>query len=132
MILEWSDHPDVIEWLTRRTPNALTPHLMQCLAMHDGKDMVAVVGYFNYTPRNVEMAIAAEGPWATRHRMREIFRYPFEFLKVERVTACTGDDNAKAIRLLEKSGFVLEGKLRGWLPSGDCRIYGMLQRECKW
>lgn len=50
---------------------------------------------------------------------RFFVKYAFEFLKFERVEALVIQENVASCRVLEKSGFLLEGVLRNFSKSGN-------------
>jgi len=47
--------------------------------------------------------------------MRVMLRYAFRELNLHRVTLTVFEYNPRAIRSYEKAGFVVEGRLRGWI-----------------
>lgn len=64
--------------------------------------------------------------------VKALFIYPFEQLKVDRITCRIRSGNTKAIRLAEELGFTLEGRLRQMLQGKDQLIFGMLKHECRY
>jgi RimJ/RimL family protein N-acetyltransferase len=68
----------------------------------------------------------------SRSFLGEVFRYPFEQLRVQRVTGLVPARNEQAARFDEHLGFKLEGRVRQILPDGDdVLVYGMLKSECR-
>lgn len=81
----------------------------------------------DYTPgRNIEITIAASGPWSITD-MRGIARYCFE--RAGRITARTCVNNWQAIDRLRSFGFKHEGIMRKFFPNGDAAVFGLLRDE---
>lgn len=111
------------------------------IGIADGSHLLAVVAYDNFRkgrsgqPLNIECSIAADNPrWAARGIIRAILSYPFEQLRVPRVTAMVAEKNMRSRKMLERLGFVTEGRIRACLEGGeDMLITGMLREEAnKW
>ena len=64
-----------------------------------------------------------------------LVNYAFDNLKLERVEAMAQSENLASRRVLEKSGFALEGTLRHFAYIGgtyrDVCYYGILQLDCE-
>lgn len=100
----------------------------------DGR-MVAGVIYEGYTGHNIFMHVAAEpgGKWLTKGFLRAGFSYPFEQLKVDRVTGWVEASNAQARRFDEHLGFAPEAVLKGAATDGgDVIIYTMWRKDCRY
>lgn len=96
-------------------------------------DIIAVVVYTRFSPWNCEMSIASKNPkWASKGFLKFAFSYPFEQLKLTRVTAAVEPDNSKSIDMLERLGFIQEATLSEWFGDKDALIYRMKRSECKW
>lgn len=97
--------------------------------------ITAVVVYNSYiraTSIDMHVAASVTGRWLTRPFLAATFKYPFEQLGVRRVTARIGANNPKAKSFLESLGFLHEGTIRkGWEPTVDLLIYGLLKEECR-
>lgn len=98
----------------------------------DGR-LVAGVAYANWNGVNVECHIASDRSkrWLTREFLHAIFWYPFEQLKVNRITVCVGEGNADSNRFVKHLGFVLESSLVGAHPTGKLHIYRLWRHECR-
>ena len=98
----------------------------------DGR-LVAGVAYANWNGVNVEAHIASDRSkrWLTRKFLHAIFWYPFEQLKVNRITVCVGEGNADSNRFVKHLGFVLESSLAGAHPTGKLHIYRLWRHECR-
>lgn len=57
--------------------------------------------------------------------MRVLLRYAFDELNLQRVSLNVFDYNARAMRVYEKLGFVVEGRLRQWMLR-DGQRFGMI------
>lgn len=135
MILAGHDK-EVAEWVATKLPHFhIAPDHYRALGLlAPGGQLVAGVVYDNFRGHDLHMHIAAvEGRrWLRREFLYEGFRYPFEQLGCERLTGLVASRNIEAQRFDEKLGFVLEGRLRQWLPDGDdLLVYGMLKSECR-
>jgi RimJ/RimL family protein N-acetyltransferase len=100
-------------------------------AVKDGKVLGAVL-YINYRGPTIEMACAGEPGWLTRENLRGFFAYPFEHLKVRRVTGIVHRKNKHARSINERLGFKLEGVCRHGFEDGDACVYGLIKQDCRW
>jgi ribosomal-protein-alanine N-acetyltransferase len=71
-----------------------------------------------------------------REAVREIIRYGFERMGLNRIEAATIEDNHESRRMLEKLGFTCEGIRRGYSLEDDgeyhgSAMYGLLRDEYK-
>ena len=84
-------------------------------------------------PFDMNIAFYASSPaWATRSNMEAILGYPFQYLKLKRITALVKKSNKKVKKLISSLGFQYEGKARNaWDGENDAYIYGMLKEEAE-
>ena len=103
------------------------------LGLIRGGRLVAGVIYNNFGGANANMHVGAEegARWMTRDFLRAAFDYPFNQLKLRRLTACVHSNNRRAIRFDEHLGFKYEGTQRHYYTDGDMLIFGMLREECR-
>ena len=97
----------------------------------DGR--IAGVAVFTPTCKgnsNLHIAAAAKH-WFTPEFCRKMFFHGFITLRASRLTASIEASNLPCQRLAAKTGFRLEGCLRGF-EFGDLLIFGMSKGECKW
>ena len=97
----------------------------------DGR--IAGVAVFTPTCKgnsNLHIAAAAKH-WFTPEFCRKMFFHGFITLRASRLTASIEAGNIPCQRLAAKTGFRLEGCLRGF-EFGDLLIFGMSKGECKW
>lgn len=91
---------------------------------------VAVFTQPNQGNRSLHIASKAS-KWFTPEFCRQMFCLGFAPQEVRRITATILLNNTQCIRLALKTGFMLEGRMRGF-ERGDLLIFGMLKGECKW
>ncbi len=96
--------------------------------------LIAGVVYNDYNGPNINMHVAAVpgSRWLNREYLWYCFYYPFEQLKVKRVTGLVGQGNLKSRRFAEHLGFELEAQLKDAHPTGDMLVYVMRRESCKW
>lgn len=71
--------------------------------------------------------------WMTPEFLYAIFDYPFNGMRLQRLTGLIPERNERAIKFDEHLGFVREGRMRNALADGEALlVYGMLREECKW
>ncbi len=79
---------------------------------------VGTIGLYAYSELNRRAELGYDflrehwGKGLTTEAVREVLRYAFEELKLNRVEATTDSENAASMRVLEKAGFRREGLLR--------------------
>lgn len=127
---------EVAAWMQKRLPwlELGLPYIALGVTNAEG-DLVGGVLYDNFIRGiNIDVHVASDNPYfLTRHALGEFFRYPFEQLKVRRVTAKILASNARSREFNEHLGFILEGVCAEAAPDGsDLCIYRMLKRECRW
>lgn len=101
--------------------------------LRDGK-IIAGVSYSECNGVNVNCHIRSDGTkrWATREYLRTIFDYPFNQLKVRRITVCVDEGNTDSRRFVLHLGFTLETTLKSAHPTGDLLIFSMFRNGCRW
>jgi RimJ/RimL family protein N-acetyltransferase len=126
----------LIAWLCSRINYVPTPNMV-CFGQYDTaiKQLVAVVGYDNWSAASVEMHVASDlcSRWMTRELLYKCFSYPFERGGVNTVLGKTGSDNEAAIRLNTHLGFKEVVRIpHAWKGGEDMVIFAMQHDECKW
>lgn len=96
--------------------------------------LIAGVAYADFNGPNVVCHIASDGSkrWMSREYLATIFDYPFNQMKVKRITVCVGEGNGASRRFVEKLGFTRETTLSQAHPTGDLLVYRMFREECRW
>ena len=105
-----------------------------CLAVIDNKDnIVGIVAFFNYRWPSIEVGFFCDDfRWAlNRDGIIEVLNYPFVQLRCHRITALVEKKNTVARKMVQRLGFVEEGKLRKAGQNGDLFIYGLLPQDLK-
>ena len=120
----------VVDWVSVRAQSIFSDACRGIGLESDGKIIAGVV-YENWNRRNVFAHQAIEGR-ITRQYLWTIFDYPFNQLKVERLTGMIPQGNTKAARAAVKMGFTLETVLRDAHPSGHLLVYVMRRDNCRW
>ena len=124
---------EVVSWVARRTNEFGGFGTDIGIGWERGSYLVAGVAYADWNGPNVVCHIAAEGKrWATRQYLWTIFDYPFNQLKVDRITVCVGEGNAASRRFVEHLGFTMEAELAGAHSTGHLRIYRLWRDECRY
>jgi RimJ/RimL family protein N-acetyltransferase len=127
--------PGVVEWVAKRTNEFGNFGASQGIGWQRDGVLVAGVVYADWNGPNVVCHIASDGSrqWATRKYLRTIFDYPFNQLKVKRITVCIGEGNSNSRKFVEHLGFSLETTLGpDSHPTGRLFVYRMYRQECRW
>ena len=97
----------------------------------DGR--LAGVAVFTQPNRgNASLHIAANSSkWFTPVFCRQMFEHAFHGLELSRLTATVEASNVACVRLAIKTGFKLEGRMKGF-TFGELLVFGMLRGDCKW
>jgi len=103
----------------------------QAIGRERAGQIVGAVIYTNASPRNVVTSIVLEEPM-TRRFLYAVFWYPFEQLKVARLTATVEEWNAKSLLFCKHVGFRVEGRMvEAASDGGDVIVMGLLKRNCR-
>lgn len=108
---------------------------MKGIGLEKDGELIAGVIYEGTNQHNTWMHVAAVpgAKWMTREYLRNCFDYPFNQLKVDRVSGYVDASNAQARRLNEHLGFTTEAVLRGAAPDGgDVILYVMWRKDCRY
>lgn len=122
----------IAKWCQERLPDYIGwsgPY--QAIGYEVAGELKGGVVFTQYTVTNITLTTVLEAP-LTRRFLRAVFYYPFLQLQVRRVTALINSRNRASRKLVEKAGFVKEGRLRDAAVDDDVIVYGMLKRECRW
>lgn len=132
--LVYGEDARVAEWIRQRAPHTQNGWSQYTtIGLECGGELIAGVIYTDYRGHSIQAGMASTTPrWATRTMLQAMFAYPFEQLKVKRITAYTGRSMTSVQRFLERLGFQFEGLVRQGFEDDDCVIYGMLRSECRW
>ena len=123
---------EVVSWVAKRTNEFGNFGTDIGIGWERGGKLVAGTAFANWNQVNIEAHIAAEGKHClTREYLWTIFDYPFNQLKVRRVTLCIGEGNKPSRRFAEHLGFILEAELADAHPTGKLCIYRQYRHECR-
>ncbi len=120
-------------WVASRTGGTWSPGRGTAIGkLDDQGNLIAGVLYEDWNGAHIVCHIAGEGNWASRRFLNVIFDYPFNQLKVKRITVPVGSTNIKSIHLVTRMGFALESTLAQAIPDGDLHLFRMFRSECQY
>lgn len=136
----WQEIATAHERIVRyQTALADGQYLRLGLAPKDGGPLLGTVTLFNFDDQcrradiGYGLARPAWGQGLMHEALRELVRYAFEDLALNRLEADIHPDNLASAKTLDRLGFTREGYLRErWIVDGhvsDSAIYGLLHRE---
>ena len=124
---------DVIgPWVANHSGGDWHPNKGVAIGWLSSGAIVAGTIYEQWNGAQVVCHIAGVGNWLKRQYLWTIFDYPFNQLKVKRITAPVSSSNTKCRKFLEHLGFTAEATLKDADPGGDLIIYKMTRDECRW
>lgn len=107
---------------------------MKGLGLERDGEMVAGVLYEGFNGHNVWMHVAAvpDKRWMSKDYLWYCFHYPFNEMKVSRISGYVNASNEQARKFDEHLGFKAEATLSGAAPDGgDVLIYVMRRDDCR-
>lgn len=128
------NHPGDGEWIMLRVGGVFSPRTDHTIALHrDGRIAGGVVAT-GYLGSSIMLHMAgSEDNWATRDFLWMVFEYVFNQLGCRKVLGLVSSNNARALAVDLRLGFVIEAKLVDIYPDGaDLLILSMHRSECKW
>ena len=128
-----TDFERVFGFVAPRTNLALAQGMRALGLERDGR-LVAGVVFEGINGFNAWMHVAAEpgARWMNRAFLRACFAYPFEQLRLRRVSGYVAASNTQARGFDEQLGFVQEATLAGAAADGsDVLIYVMRRENCR-
>lgn len=100
---------------------------------NDEGELIAGVLYDDYNKAQVICHIHGTGNWAVHRKfLWTIHDYPFNQLKVKRVTTIIAEKNEASRKLVEGLGFELEFIAQDAHPDGGLCVYKLTRDKCKW
>lgn len=127
----------VCKWVGERVPilAGRAPHnTFKAIGVIRRGVPTAGVVFHNYRPMlDCEVSIASSNPtWCMPEVLRDLFSYPFDQLRVKRLTCLTSAANRKCQKLIEGMGWKEEGRHRlAYDGVNDAISYGMLIDDCR-
>ncbi len=120
-------------WVCKRTGGEWWPGMGTAIGLEQDGKLIAGVLYDNYNGANIQMHVAGEGRrWLNRDYLRFCFHYPFNQLKVKRITGIVPSVNDDALKFDTHIGFRYETTLRDAHPDGDLIVLVMRREDCRW
>lgn len=131
VLIDSISQAELAAWLCGRLGMAHTSDLV-CIGNRgaDG-EIIGVVGYEGFNGASIQMHTAGEGNWLTRQFLWAIFHYPFVVCKAKVAIAPVASNNARALRLNERVGFVVEHVIADGHPDGDLILMTMRPSACR-
>jgi RimJ/RimL family protein N-acetyltransferase len=118
----------VREWATR-TGGYHWSHLETTIGLERCGELVAAAGYTDYIAgASISGHIIIQGR-INRDFMRAILWYPFEQLKVQRLSGIAPAKNLAVQHFMEHIGLTYETTLARMLPDDDIRVYRIFREE---
>lgn len=104
------------------------------IGLEENGELIAGVLFDYYNGASINMHVAAKPGrrWLTREFLHFCFWYPFEQLKVRRITGLVPASNRDARKFDEHLGFELEATLKDAAPDGDVLVYRLFRDQCRW
>ena len=101
------------------------------IGLLDKGNLIAGAVYEGYTGTNIFMHMCIAKP-VTKEFWQAIFSYPFDDLRVNRITAYMMEANTKVIELSKHVGFKEEGRLKGAAHDGTDMVASVMWKDdCK-
>lgn len=95
-------------------------------------ELIAGVMYDGYTGSNISIHSRIDNPRKVPKKFYwMVFDYPFNQLKVKRLSGIVCIINSKAQKLNEHLGFKREAILGDYFPEGDAIVYVMKKDDCR-
>lgn len=124
------------EWVSLRTSNngelGFSGNFNAIAVVHSDRLLAGFV-YHDWNPlyQTIHMTLASDTPrWASRRVIEGLLRYPFEELKVQRITVTINENNAASLRLAEGVGFKREAVIeRGAGQFGNIIVLRLFVEE---
>lgn len=132
MITYSFDSEYVGRWVCAKAGGTWTPNCTAIGQEIDGK-LIAGILYDGFTGASIAMSSRCDDPRKVSRRFYwMIFDYPFNQLRVKRVTGLVSTANKLAQRVNEHLGWKKEAQLEDYFPNGDAIVYIMRREDCRW
>jgi hypothetical protein len=129
MITYSFDARKVGEWVCEKAGGIVTEACSAIGVERDGKLVAGIM----YTGASIAMHSRCDDPaHVPRRFFFLIFDYPFNQLKVKRVTGIVSRANDKAIRVNTHLGWKYETTISDYFPDGDALVLIMRREDCRW
>jgi hypothetical protein len=122
---------EVQAWVEKKLQGEFGP--AQAIGWKRKGVLIAGAVFEKHNGANVYMHIALDGTFIPPTFMAAIMDYPFNQLKVKRITGIIADSNEASKEFARHLGARLEGVMVDALPNGNLCIYGLLRKDaCRW
>ena len=122
---------EVGEWVCEKAGGQWNTLCQAIGQVTDGKFVIGVL-YNGYTGSSISIHSRCDIPAkVSREFYWAIFNYPFNVLKVKRLTGLVSTANLKAQKLDEHLGFERETIIKDYFPDGDGIVYIMRPETCR-
>lgn len=123
----------VKQWVADRTDCEIGDKTTAIGSLNNQGDIIAGVVYNHYTGESISSTFAvADKKGLSKRFVKEIFKYPFEQLGVNKIINYVAESNIESQKITEKFGFCHETTIEGVYPDGAMRVYSLLKEDCKW
>ena len=110
---------------------APTPYAQSIVCLEEGMPIAGVI-YDCYNTVGITAHLwIAEGKVPSREWFVAIFDYPFNRLRVKKISGQVASTNQAACELDENMGFVKEAVIKDYVRDGDLIVYTMVREQCK-
>jgi len=120
-------------WVCERAGGTWVSGRGSAIGIEKDGELVAGVLFEDFNHANVLMHVAGKGKyWLNREFLWFSFYYPFEQLRVKRITVVIPSSNKESLRFAKHLGFVPEATLEDAHPDGNLEILVMRRNQCRW
>lgn len=127
------NNPAVEEFVCREN-GLINGNIQYSIGLERDGEVVAGIVYCDKTPTNVFLHVAAKPGvnWVSRAFLKLVFGFPFDGLKVKRITALVPESNTRAVRFDRHLGFKDEARLDDIFPEGALLVMKMTRADCRY
>lgn len=126
------DSERIGRWVVEKAGGTWHPENIGIAIESDGR-LVAGIMYDGFTGASISMHSRVDDPRkVNREWLHQIFDYPFNQLKVKRVTGLVCTSNKTAQHTNEHLGWIRETVISDYFPDGDAIVYVMRKADCRW
>lgn len=126
------NQPYLKQWLDESMEYSY-PANTQCIGQEMDGEIIAVVGYSDFTPTSCHLHASSIDPlWMTKDMLWAMFDYPFNILKVKVILATIAGSNIQSLKVCRKLGFYDRVLIEDAHKDGDLAILTMRKDQCKW
>jgi hypothetical protein len=128
-----TNHQDILaSWLCQRIGLTPTPAI-QCIGrLNAAGNVIGVIGYDGFNGASVQMHVAGEGNWISRHLLWAAFDYPFNVMRCNAVLGLIPSNNKDALKLNDHLGFQIDTVIPHAHPDGALVVMVMYRDGCRW